>query len=41
MPDRLQGKKIAFLMSTEGVEQIELAESLRAVREAGAGSRSA
>jgi protease I len=36
MSDRLQGKKIAFLTSNEGVEQIELTEPLRAVREAGA-----
>jgi len=36
MSDRLQGKKIAFLMSNEGVEQVELTEPLRAVREAGA-----
>ena len=36
MSDRLQGKKIAFLTANEGVEQIELEEPLRAVREAGA-----
>jgi protease I len=36
MSDRLQGKKIAFLMANEGVEQVELTEPLRAVREAGA-----
>ncbi len=36
MSDRLQGKKIAFLTSNEGVEQVELTEPLRAVREAGA-----
>ena len=36
MSDRLQGKKIAFLTANEGVEQVELAEPLRAVREAGA-----
>jgi protease I len=36
MSDRLQGKKIAFLMSNEGVEQVELTEPLKAVREAGA-----
>ncbi len=36
MSDRLDGKKIAFLMSNEGVEQIELTEPLKAVREAGA-----
>jgi protease I len=33
---RLQGKKIAFLTANEGVEQVELTEPLRAVREAGA-----
>jgi deglycase len=36
MSDRLQGKKIAFLTANEGVEQVELEEPLRAVREAGA-----
>ena len=36
MSDRLQDKKIAFLMANEGVEQVELTEPLRAVREAGA-----
>ena len=36
MSDRLQGKKIAFLTANEGVEQVELVEPLRAVREAGA-----
>jgi len=36
MSDRLQGKKIAFLASNEGVEQVELTEPLQAVREAGA-----
>ncbi|HWO83408.1 MAG TPA: type 1 glutamine amidotransferase domain-containing protein [Solirubrobacterales bacterium] len=36
MPDRLQGKKIAFLTANEGVEQVELVEPLEAVREAGA-----
>jgi protease I len=34
--DRLQGKRIAFLVANEGVEQIELTEPLKAVREAGA-----
>jgi protease I len=34
--DQLQGKKIAFLTANEGVEQIELTEPLKAVREAGA-----
>jgi protease I len=36
MSNRLQGKKIAFLTANEGVEQIELTEPLKAVREAGA-----
>jgi protease I len=36
MSDRLQDKKIAFLMANEGVEQVELTEPLQAVREAGA-----
>jgi len=36
MPDRLQGKKIAFLTANEGVEQVELTEPLKAVRDAGA-----
>jgi protease I len=36
MSDRLQGKKIAFLTANEGVEEVELTEPLRAVREAGA-----
>ena len=36
MSDRLQNKKIAFLMANEGVEQVELTEPLQAVREAGA-----
>lgn len=36
MSDRLQGKKIAFLTANEGVEQVELTEPLKAVREAGA-----
>lgn len=36
MADRLQDKKIAFLMANEGVEQVELTEPLEAVREAGA-----
>jgi protease I len=36
VPDRLQGKKIAFLTANEGVEQVELTEPLKAVREAGA-----
>ncbi len=36
MSDRLSGKKVAFLMANEGVEQVELTEPLQAVREAGA-----
>ena len=36
MSDRLQGKRIAFLVANEGVEQVELTEPLAAVREAGA-----
>jgi protease I len=36
MSDRLQGKKVAFLVANEGVEQVELTEPLKAVREAGA-----
>jgi protease I len=37
MFDQLRGKRIAFLMANEGVEQVELTESLEAVRAAGAG----
>jgi protease I len=36
MTNRLQGKRIAFLTANEGVEQVELTEPRRAVREAGA-----
>ena len=36
MSDRLSGKRIAFLVANEGVEQIELSEPAKAVREAGA-----
>jgi len=36
MSDELQGKKIAFLVANEGVEQVELTEPLEAVRKAGA-----
>jgi protease I len=36
LSDQLQGKRIAFLTANEGVEQIELTEPMRAVREAGA-----
>ncbi len=36
MFDQLQGKRIAFLMANEGVEQVELTEPLEAVHAAGA-----
>jgi len=36
MSDKLQGRRIAFLTANEGVEQIELTEPMKAVREAGA-----
>jgi protease I len=36
MADELKGKRIAFLMANEGVEQVELTEPLKAVRDAGA-----
>lgn len=36
MSDQLQGKRIAFLAANEGVEQIELTETLEAVLDAGA-----
>jgi protease I len=36
MSDRLEGKRIAFLVANEGVEEVELTEPLKAVREAGA-----
>jgi protease I len=36
MADELRGKRIAFLMANEGVEQSELTEPLEAVRKAGA-----
>lgn len=35
MSDRLQGRRIAFLTANEGVEQVELTESLEAILEAG------
>jgi protease I len=35
MADELSGKRIAFLMANEGVEQVELEKPLEAVREAG------
>jgi protease I len=36
MSEELKGKRIAFLMANEGVEQVELTEPLEAVRDAGA-----
>lgn len=36
MSDDLRGKRVAFLMANEGVEQVELEQPLRTVREAGA-----
>jgi protease I len=36
MADELKGKKIAFLVANEGVEQVELTEPWEALREAGA-----
>jgi protease I len=36
MFDQLKGKRIAFLMANEGVEQVELTEPLEVVRAAGA-----
>jgi protease I len=36
MSDRLNGKRVAFLMANEGVEQVELTKPLQAVRAAGA-----
>ena len=36
MPEKLQGKKVAFLTANEGVEQAELTEPWKAVRDAGA-----
>jgi protease I len=36
MSDELAGKKVAFLVANEGVEQVELTEPLEAVRAAGA-----
>jgi protease I len=36
MSDELNGKRVAFLMANEGVEQVELTEPLKAVRAAGA-----
>jgi deglycase len=36
MSDELHGKRIAFLLANEGVEQVELTEPMKAVEEAGA-----
>ena len=36
MSDQLQGKKIAFLVANEGVEQVELTSRCEAVEDAGA-----
>jgi protease I len=36
MSDELSGKRVAFLVANEGVEQVELSEPARAVRDAGA-----
>jgi protease I len=36
MADELQGKRIAFVMANEGVEQVEFTEPRKAVEEAGA-----
>jgi protease I len=36
MSEELKGKRVAFLMANEGVEQVELTEPLKAVEEAGA-----
>jgi protease I len=36
MADKLNGKKIAFLVANEGVEQVELTEPWKAVEQAGA-----
>jgi protease I len=35
MADRLQGKRIAFLVAPEGIEQVELTEPWKAVEQAG------
>jgi protease I len=37
MADELQGKRVAFLMANEGVEQVEYFEPRKAVEQAGAG----
>jgi protease I len=36
MPNELQGRRVAVLTASEGVEQIELTEPVKALREAGA-----
>jgi protease I len=36
MADKLQGKRIAFLVAPEGVEQVELTEPWKAVKDEGA-----
>jgi protease I len=36
MAGQLKGKRVAFLMANEGVEQVELTESRKAIEEAGA-----
>jgi protease I len=36
MSEQLQGKTVAFLVANEGVEQVELTEPLKAIRQAGA-----
>jgi protease I len=36
VPDKLQGKRIAFLVAPEGVEQVELTEPWKAVESEGA-----
>ena len=35
MDQQLKGKRIAFVVANEGVEQVELTEPWKAVREAG------
>ena len=35
MPGKLEGKKVAFLVANEGVEQVELTEPWKAVEQAG------
>jgi protease I len=36
MSDQLKGKRVAFLVANEGVEQVELTEPMAAIRKAGA-----